>query len=154
MPARKLISFLDEQGIKYVTVRHSTAFTAQEIAASAHVSGKEFAKTVVVDLDGDFVLAVVPATRHVDLESLRQAAGAARAELPTEESFRGRFPDCQPGAMPPIGLLYDMQVYADPALAQEAAIAFNAGTHTELVRMRFEDFKRLAAPTMVEITAD
>jgi Ala-tRNA(Pro) deacylase len=96
-------------------------------------------------------MAVVPATRQVDLDSLRRAIGAAQVELPSESEFRGHFPDCQPGAMPPFGNLYDMRVYADSALAAEAQIAFNAGSHTDLMQLRFEDFQRLVSPQMVEI---
>jgi Ala-tRNA(Pro) deacylase len=151
MLAKQLRSFLDAHQVKYVVIQHSPAFTAQEVAASAHVSGRELAKTVVVRLDDELVLAVVPATRQVDLESLCRAAGAGRAELPSESDFRGRFPDCQPGAMPPFGNLYQMPVYADPSLAGEREIAFNAGTHTDLVRLSFEDFRRLATPRLVEI---
>ena len=148
MPARKLREFLDDRGVKYVTVGHSPAFTAQEVAASAHVPGRELAKTVVVKLDGAMALAVLPASAAVDFEKLAAAAGAARAELASEEEFADLFPGCEVGAMPPFGNLYGLAVYAEEALAEDEAIAFNAGSHKELVRMAYADFARLVQPTV------
>jgi Ala-tRNA(Pro) deacylase len=146
MPAQRLKTFLDQQRVKYITLHHSPAYTAQEIAAAAHVSGREMAKTVVVWLDGRLALAVLPANRNVVLEDLRIAAGAQQAWRATEEEFQQRFPDCEPGAMPPFGNLYDMEVYAAETLAEDARIAFNAGSHSELLQMSWADFERLAKP--------
>jgi Ala-tRNA(Pro) deacylase len=153
MPARKLKKFLDDNGIKYVSMRHSPAFTAQEIAASAHVPGKELAKTVVVKLDDDLALAVLPAPSRIDFAMLRSVSGAERVDLASEEEFRDRFPGCELGAMPPMGNLYGMQTYVAEALTEDEEIAFNAGTHTELIRMSYSDFERLALPIVLGFAA-
>lgn len=143
--------FLDSKGIRYVTIQHSRAYTAQEVAESAHVPGHELAKTVIVKLDGQLAMAVVPAVFNVDFELLRGAAGAQTAELASEEEFKDRFPDCQPGAMPPFGNLYEMPVFADEGLSDEEMIAFNAGSHVELVRMSYADFERLVTPRIARL---
>ena len=146
MPAQRLKSFLDQESVKYVTLTHSPAYTAQEIAAAAHVPGRELAKSVVVWLDQRMALAVVPANRNVVLEDLRTAAGAATAQRASEEEFNARFPDCEPGAMPPFGNLYEMDTWVSQTLAEDTRIAFNAGTHSELVQMSYADFERLVKP--------
>ena len=146
MPAKKLKAFLDSQGAKYVTISHSPAFTAQEVAASAHIPGKELAKTVMVKLDGKMAMAVLPASRAIDFGLLRAVAGAKKADLATETEFGDLFPECEVGAMPPFGNLYDMAVFAEETLRQDESIAFNAGSHKELVRMAYQDFERLVQP--------
>ena len=148
MPAAKLREFLDANGVKYVTIRHSLAYTAQEVAASAHVRGKDMAKTVIVKLDGQLAMAVVPASQRVDLARLRDAAGVKTAELATEQEFRDAFPECEVGAMPPFGNLYAMHVFVEQKLAADQEIAFNAGSHTELIRLSYADFERLAKPKL------
>ncbi len=152
MPVRKLREVLDREKVKYVSIRHSPAYTAQEIAASAHIRGRELAKVVVVKLDGTMALAVLPASVKVDLDLLRQATGARQAELATESDFASAFPECELGAMPPFGILYGMQVYADDRLAEDTEIAFNSGSHSELIRMKYADFERLAAPKVVHLS--
>jgi Ala-tRNA(Pro) deacylase len=149
MPVEKLKKCLDDHHIRYVTIRHSPAFTAQEVAASAHIPGKELAKTVVVNLDGELALAVLPASAQVDLDRLKEAAGAQRAELAIESEFRSSFGDCDIGAMPPFGNLYGMEVYVASRLAEDEEIAFNAGTHTELVKMAYKDFEKVVKPKVV-----
>lgn len=151
MPAQKLKKFLDEQGIRYVRVIHSPAYTSQEIAASAHVPGRELAKTVMVRLDGRMAMAVVPATRQIDLGKLKNATGADSAEIATEKDFRDTFPECEVGAMPPFGNLYNMKVIADQSLQEDETVAFNAGTHSELVKMDLADYKRLVKPKIADI---
>ena len=135
MPVKKLKEFLDSNQVKYATISHSAAYTAQEIAASAHVPGKELAKTVMVKIDGKMAMAVLPASFKVDLEHLKEAAGAEHVELAGEREFRDMFPGCETGGMPPFGNLYGMDVYVSAKLAEDTEIAFNAGSHTELVRM-------------------
>jgi Ala-tRNA(Pro) deacylase len=152
MVAAKLREFLDGNGVKYMTISHAPAFTANEIAASAHVPGRDLAKTVMVRMDGVIAMAVVPATNAVDFDALRAASGAARAELAGEAEFGPLFPGCDVGAMPPFGNLYGMKVYADEALADEEQIAFNAGTHTAQIRMSFAEFERLVQPTVADIS--
>ncbi len=151
MPVQKLKEFLDQNQVKHVTISHSLAYTAQEIAASAHIPGKELAKTVVVLLDGKMALAVLPASYHVDLNRLKEAVGAQKAEMASEKDFQDRFPGCELGAMPPFGNLYGMDVYVAPPLPEDEEIAFNAGSHSELVRLAYKDFASLVQPKIVEM---
>ena len=152
MPVRSLREFLDREKVKYVSIRHSPAYTAQEIAASAHIRGRELAKVVVVKLDDTKALAVLPASVKVDLDLLRQVSGARKAELATESDFANAFPECELGAMPPFGNLYGMTVYSDDRLAEDVEIAFNAGSHSELIRMKYLDYVRLAKPKVVHLS--
>ena len=149
MPINKLKAFLDVERIQYVVISHSPAFTAQQVAASAHVKGRELAKTVMVNIDGRLVMAVLPASQKVDLERLREAASAEQVELASEREFRDRFPDCDLGAMPPFGNLYGLDVYVADGLTDDEEIAFNAGSFTELVRMSYHDFERLVQPKVL-----
>lgn len=149
MACAKLQEYLDEQRVRYVSIKHSPAYTAQEVAASAHIPGKEVAKTVVVKLDGDMAMVVLPAPEMIRMNHLMAETGAGEVVLATEEEFKDRFPDCEVGAMPPFGNLYDMQTFVEESLTEDEEIAFNAGTHTELVRMSFGDFQRLVAPTVL-----
>jgi len=152
MPLTKLREFLDSQHIKYMVISHSVAYTAQGIAALVHLSGKKLAKTVIVKIDGVLAMAVVPASLHVDLDLLRTAAGASLVEVATEQEFKDAFPDCETGAMPPFGNLYDMAVYADARLATHEEITFNAGTHRELMRVGWADVVRLVEPQITNLT--
>jgi Ala-tRNA(Pro) deacylase len=152
MPVNTLTKFLDDNKVKYVTIRHSIAYTAQQIAESAHIPGDEIAKTVMVKLDDSLAMAVLRATDKVDLDLLRGAAGAAKAELATEDQFQGMFPGVEPGAMPPFGNLYGMAVYVDEGLTRDLRIAFNAGTHSELIQLDYADFERLVRPTVANFT--
>lgn len=153
MPLQKLKKFLDDNGVKFVTISHSPAFTAQEIAAAAHIPGKELAKTVMLKVDGELVMAVLPATDHVSMERLRKAVGASTCELASEGDFRDVFPNCELGAMPPFGNLWDLKVFVDQRLREDEEIAFNAGTHTELVKLPYSDFERLVDPTVLQLSA-
>src|SRR5881396_4315232 len=152
MPIKKLKDHLDGEKIKYVTISHSPAFTAMEVAESAHVPGRALAKTVMVKLDGRMAMAVLPSTRKVDLNLLRESAGAEEAKLATEAEFKSLFPDCETGAMPPFGNLYGMEVYVAPKLTEDEQIGFNAGSHTEAIRMKYGDFRRLVNPKVVRMT--
>jgi Ala-tRNA(Pro) deacylase len=149
MACDKLQEFLDRNQVKYISIKHSPAFTAQEIAASAHIPGQEVAKTVVVKLDGELALVVLPAPEMVRMEHLKAETGAKQAELASEEEFRDRFPDCEVGAMPPFGNLYGMDTYVEKSLTGDQEIAFNGGTHTELVKMAFSDYRSLAQPKIL-----
>jgi len=151
MPLNRLREYLDSHNIRYVVISHSVAYTAQGIAALAHIPGKELAKTVVVKLDGGLALAVLPASHQVDLALLQAAAGAKTAELAAEPEFKSKFPDCETGAMPPFGNLYDLPVFADQSLSRDQEIAFNAGSHRELIRLGWEDFERLVQPRVVRL---
>ena len=152
MPAKKLKAFLDENDVKYIVIRHSSAFTAQEIAAKSHISGKEFAKTVIVKVDGKMAMTVLPASYQVDFELLKDIFGSSHVSLATEAEFQRFFPDCEIGAMPPFGNLYDMEVFVAETLAEDEEIAFNAGTHTEMIKMSYADFERLVEPRVFKFS--
>jgi Ala-tRNA(Pro) deacylase len=153
MPVQALREFLDKNRIKYTLITHSPAYTAQEIAAMAHIKGRELAKTVIVKVDGTLAMAVLPASFQVDLDLLRMAAGASAVSLATEAEFRNRFPGCETGAMPPFGNLFNMPVYVAEQLTRDDEIAFNAGTHSELVRLAFDDYARLVKPVVCALIA-
>ncbi len=153
MPVKKLKEFLDSQQIKYVTISHSLAYTAQGIAALTHTPGKELAKTVIVKVDDRLAMAVLPASCHVDVARLQAAIGAKTLSLAKEKEFKDRFPECELGAMPPFGNLYDMPVFVDESLTQDKEIAFNAGSHRELIRLAYEDFARLVKPTILKFSS-
>ena len=154
MPLRKLTEFLDSEGVKYQTINHSPAFTAQEVAASAHIPGKELAKTVMVKVDDELAMAVLPSFKRVDLDRLQKATDAKHVELASEREFRELFPECELGAMPPFGNLYGIKVFVDDSLAEDEEIAFNAGSHTELMRLSYRDFERLVHPQVIEVAAE
>jgi Ala-tRNA(Pro) deacylase len=152
MILKRLREFLDQEHVKHVVISHSPAYTAQEIAEAAHVHGEQFAKTTVVKLDGELAMAVLPAPEKVDFGLLGAAARARKAELAHESDFRARFPECELGAMPPFGNLFGMQVYVDEALTKQKSLAFNAGSHTDLVQMAFADFANLVKPRLARIS--
>jgi Ala-tRNA(Pro) deacylase len=154
MPVGKLKEFLDSQNIRYVTLAHSTAYTAQQIAALTHVPGKEMAKTVILSMDDALAMAVLPASYQVDLAALKAATGGKTVRLASEAEFKDRFPDCDTGAMPPFGNLYGMAVFAEESLAKDKEITFNAGSHNELVRLSYDDFQRLVKPTVLKFSAE
>jgi Ala-tRNA(Pro) deacylase len=152
MPVGKMKEFLDREKIKYVSIVHSTAYTAQEVAASAHVTGRELAKTVIVELDGEMAMAVLPANRKIVLQDLREVTGCDQVKFASEDKFKQRFPDCETGAMPPFGNLYGMEVFVAESLTHNDEIAFNAGSHTEVIKMAYNDFERLVQPKVVSFT--
>jgi Ala-tRNA(Pro) deacylase len=152
MPLSKLRRFLDSHNIKYMVISHSLAYTAQGVAALVHVSGKKLAKTVIVKIDGILAMAVLPASEHLDLDRLRALTGAQIVELATECEFKDAFADCETGAMPPFGNLYDIPVYADAILAAHDEITFSAGSHRELLRMDWKDLARLVNPVVHPLT--
>ncbi len=154
MPVRKLKEFLDNNNIKYVTIFHSQAYTAQEVAASAHIPGKELAKTVMVKMDGKMAMAVLTASDKVAFDSLKEAVGASKVELANEQEFEDLFPGCEIGAMPPFGNLYEMQVFVEENLTEDTEIAFNAGSYTELIKLSYKDFERLVKPTVVKFSSN
>ncbi|NIM65392.1 MAG: deacylase [Candidatus Latescibacteria bacterium] len=153
MPVAKLKDFLNKNKVEYISITHSPAYTAQKIAASAHIPGKELAKTVMVKIDGTMAMTVLPASYKVDFDLLKKAAGAKKIELASEREFKDMFPGCEIGAMPPFGNLYGMEVYVAKSLAEDEEIAFNAGTHTELIKLAYKDFERLVKPKVVQFSA-
>ena len=152
MPSKKLREFLDGKSVKYISIIHSKAYTAQEIAASAHIPGKELAKTVMIKIDGRMAMAVLPASYKVDFDLLKHALNAERVRLAYEQEFKDKCPDCEVGAMPPFGNLYELEVYVAQSLTEDDEIAFNAGTHTELMKMKYKDFERLVKPKVLKFS--
>lgn len=150
MNANKLKAYLDQHDVKYVSIRHSPAYTAAGVAVSAHVSGRDFAKTLVVRIAGQSAMVVLPATRRLLLQDLREMLETNEVRLATEPELRAMFPDCEVGAMPPFGNLYGMKVYVAPSIAHEEEIAFNAGTHTEVIKMAYVDFDQLVKPLVID----
>lgn len=153
MVLEKLRKYLDENDVEYIVITHSQAFTAQKIAATAHIKGQNIAKTVMVMVDGKMAMAVLPANDRVDFELLQDTLGVVNVWLPDEKEFKDRFPSCETGAMPPFGNLYDMDVYASESLTGDHEIAFNAGSHTELIQMQYQDFERLVKPKVLNFSA-
>ena len=149
----KLREFLDQNGVHYEVASHRQAFTAQEVAAAQHVPGKEVAKVVMLRSGTQFLMAVLPAPYRVDLDRARAATGKADVTLATEPEFKGLFPQCEPGAEPPFGNLYGLPVYVDQTLTRDEEIVFNAGTHTQTIKMKYADFKRLVQPTVGSFAA-
>ena len=146
--ASRLRELLEQHGVKYTVVTHTPAYTAQETAQQLHLPGREIAKVVVIRHAGALSLAVLPAQARVDLERLG-AALRDEVVLASEREIAAAFPDCELGAMPPFGGLYGLKTYVDESLIRDRQIAFNAGSHTEAIRMSFEDYRRLAAPVVL-----
>lgn len=149
MPVKQLKDFLETHKVKYHSTTHSPAFTCQEIAAVAHISGKEMAKTVIVKTDGHLAMVVLPASNQVNFSKLKEALGTKTVDLASESEFKDKFSGCEVGAMPPFGNLYDMPVFVASELSKQDHIAFNAGSHSELVDMSYMDFERLVHPKVV-----
>jgi len=148
---QKLLAFLDENKVEYTHHSHPTAYTAREIASVEHVPAHKIAKTVVFFSENGYGVAVLPADSMVDLQVLRSVLGVSRLRLATESELGDLFPDCELGAMPPFGNLFDLPVFADGDLTSEGTIAFNAGTHRDVVHMNFRDFERLVKPKIVAL---
>ncbi len=146
-----ITSYLDNNQIAYEAIHHRRDFSAQEAAADTHTKGKDFAKTVILYVDGDYCMAVLPAIYHINMIKLEKALNAKYVSLATEEEIAQVCSDCEVGAMPPLGTIYRMQVYVDQHLAADHMITFNAGTHEEVVRMLYDDFAKLANPKVVDM---
>ncbi len=149
----RLETYLREKQVPFEIRHHPRAVTAQEVAASEHVPGKMLAKTVMVLADGKMVMLALPAPYQVDMEKASTALGAGEVRLAQEGEFEGTFPDCEVGAMPPFGNLYEVPVYVEEALAEDETIVFRAGTHTDTMSVRYADFERLVEPTVAEFAA-
>jgi Ala-tRNA(Pro) deacylase len=152
MILKKLVNFLDSNGVKYTVLSHSLAYTALEVAHAVHIPGKEIAKTVIVWMDGSMAMVVLPGTSLINFTALREQTGAKHLDLASEPEFSSKFPECEVGAMPPFGNLFGMPVIAAAALADDAEIAFNAGSHHELVRMSYADYIDLVKPRIASFT--
>jgi Ala-tRNA(Pro) deacylase len=152
--SERLRSFLNFHHAEFTLTTHSQAFTAREVAVAEHLPTREVAKTVVIVGDGSHHILVVPATKLVDLHEVRIALGLSHVRLATEEELATLFPDCELGAMPPLGPLYGIPVYLDGALAGQETMAFNAGTHRDVIHMRTAEFRRIALPQIVSLTRE
>lgn len=146
--AESIGNFLRQERVTYATLTHRRAYTAQQEAAVAHVPGRHWAKTVVCLADEKPIQAVVPADLKVNMERLRVLAGARTVRLATEDEIAKLYPGCEPGAMPPFGPLYGQRVFVDTTLVAEREMVFNAGTHTDAIRMQYDDFADLAKPVV------
>lgn len=152
MLSPRLHTFLDHQHSHYTTLHHERTVTAPETAAAVQVPCERFAKTVMLRIDGELAMYVMPARFNADLHRLALALGGRTVELASEDEFRPVFPDCEPGAMPPFGNLYGVPVYVDSRLREHERITFNAGTHTDAVRMPYAEFEQLVQPEVLWVT--
>lgn len=150
MSAQLLFDYLDSQRALYSRQTHSVAYTAMDVAASGHINQANFAKVVMVNIDGELAMIIVPALYQVDIASLRTVLKAQRVELAQERDFYYRFPRCEPGAMPPFGHLFGFEAFLVAAFDNRQEIAFNAGSHSEIVRMPYREFLRFAHVTELE----
>jgi Ala-tRNA(Pro) deacylase len=144
--SKKLMELLKKEGVQFEHSSHPEVYTTQEVAAVEHARGRCVVKTVVVKADGNFVLAAVPAALKVDGDALANLLGAEEVVVAEEHEFADLFPDCEVGAMPPFGNLYGLPLWLDERLTKCEEVIFNAGTHSDTVRMSFADFERLASP--------
>lgn len=147
---RRLQEFLDSHHVHYEVLGHQEAYTAPEIAHTLHVSGKMLAKVVMIKADERFVMAVLPSNWQVDFTRLKDMLEVRHVRLATEDEFKGLFPDCEIGTMPPFGNLYGIDVYVDQSLTQDEEIVFQAGTHFSAIKLRYEDFANLVHPKVAE----
>ncbi|NUM81305.1 YbaK/EbsC family protein [bacterium] len=149
MSLKKIKDYLDSHQVKYVVVSHSPAYTAQEVAAYTHIPGKDMIKTVMVKIDDRMTMLVLPADHNVHFNRLREVTGANKIELANEREFKDLFPECEVGAMPPFGHLYGLPMIIEKSLTDDAEIAFNAGTHREVIKMAYNDFAKVIKATIL-----
>jgi len=148
--SRTLKAYLDHERVHYDVLPHPEAFRALAIAQALHTPGKEMAKVVIVKVHERFVMTVLPASWNVDLHRLKTVFATHHVRLATEDEITGLFPDCELGAMPPFGNLYGLPVYVDQSLTEDEDIVFQAGTHSDAIRMRYMDFAVLVFPVVEE----
>ncbi len=149
MTSSKLTQYLDDNHIAYQIINHSKSYTAQQTASSAHVPGRDMAKTVIVKMDGKMSMVVLPASFKINFDMLAEATGSKKVSLASEQEFKNIFDGCETGAMPPFGNLYGMDVYVAESLIDDPEISFNAGSHTELIKIGIDDFDRLVHPKVL-----
>ncbi len=149
----RLLAYLKGNNVPFQSMKHHAAFTAQEVAAAQKVPGKQVAKVVIIKADGTMAMLVMPASHRIDFRKLNAILGGKEARLAEEEEFANLFPDCDTGAMPPFGNLYHVTVYVDKSLTEDPEIVFNAGTHTETLKVSYADYSRLANPIVADFAA-
>ena len=148
----RVTEFLDESSVNYEVVEHEPAFTAQQMAALEHEPGRYVAKPVIVKADGEFIMCVLAACYKIDLGALKNQLGAKKVELADENEIGEIFDDCDLGAEPPFGNLYDLPVIMDKALEDDDHILFQAGTHEQAIRMDMDDYRKLVKPKVLDFT--
>lgn len=148
MPIRSVAEYLDQNNVDYHAYNHAPAVTSLAVSESSHIPAAQLAKTVIINAGGELAMAVLPAHQHVNCQVLMEVMGVDTLRLAEEGEFEDRFPLCELGGMPPLGELYGMKVYMDESLLTADWIAFNAGTHTEVIKMDTGVFKRLVKPTL------
>ena len=153
MPVTKLKQFLDDHKVRYVSILHSKAYTSQETASLTHIPGQKFAKSVIIKIKGKMSMAVLPASYKVNFDLLKEVLGTDDVALASEQEFAAIFPGCEIGAMPPFGNIYGLDVYVAESLMGDEEIAFNAGTHTELMKIYMDDFKELVKPRVLKFSS-
>jgi len=146
MPIQTLKDVLDAESVSYRCLVHPPGFTAQSLAHHCQVPADQVAKTVIIEMDGSMAMLVLPASFRIRWDRLADVLNTDLIELADEEDFRDRFPDCEVGAMPPFGNLFNMQVYCSETLTQQPEITFAAGSHTEAMQINMEDYLRLVKP--------
>jgi Ala-tRNA(Pro) deacylase len=149
--AERLERLLEDQEVEYETVYHPADYTAMKAAADTHTPPEEFAKTVILRVDGKLVMAVLPANETVALKRVREALGTDAVEVAHEQELKGLCPDSQLGAWPPFGSLYELPVYVSPSLVEDEEITFNAGSHDHAIRVRYADYERLESPAVIAL---
>ena len=143
MRGKKLFEFLENNNINYEKIKHPLTFSAQMTANVAHIPGSEMVKTVIVKVDGKMVMVVTTANEKVNLRLLKNIYETEDVSIANESEFMRTFPDCELGAMPPFGNLYKMEEIISEELSRDDFICFNAGTHTDLVKIKYTDFEKL-----------
>lgn len=152
MSAEMVRKYLMEHGVSYETHTHPKAFTTSEVAEAEHLPGKAIAKTVMLMADDRLVMAVIPGDHMIDLDKAENALHAKRVRLAEENEFVPSFPDCEPGAEPPFGAIYEVPTLVDEGL-DGPNITFNAGTHTETITVALGDYLELTTPKRSDLVA-
>jgi Ala-tRNA(Pro) deacylase len=147
---KQLINYLNESGVAYEILQHPEAVTAQRVAEAEHVKARQQAKVVMVKSDQQHLMTVIPADRRIDLQKVEKLTGKP-ASLETEQDFKSIFPDCAVGAMPPFGILYGLPTYVDRRLTQEEYIVFEAGTHTDSIKLKYPDYEKIAKSQIADL---
>ena len=148
----RVIKFLKKSKVKYEVTKHKPAFSAQEMAAVEHEPGKYVAKPVIVKADGKYVMCVLSACYKIDMRALKKQLGAKKVSLAEEKDIGKLFDDCDLGAEPPFGNLYDLPTIIDKALEKDDHITFQAGTHEKAIRMSMDDYRKLVNPQVLEFS--
>ena len=148
---KQLINCLNESGVSYEILQHPEAMTAQRVAQVEHIKARHQAKVVMVKSDGKHLMTVIPADRRIDLLKVEKLTGKP-ASLETEQDFKSIFPDCAVGAMPPFGNLYGLATYVDERLTQQDYIVFEAGTHTDAIKLSYSDYEKIVRPQVADLT--